>query len=101
MLLRLALSLVAGRQILENILIAFELIKGYDRKYVSPRCMIKIDLQKDYDSIEWPFIEKMMVELGFPQMFVKWIMASMYSISYSISINGMPSQPFPTPKGLR
>ena len=31
------------------------LIKGYTRKHVSPRCTIKIDLKKAYDSIEWPF----------------------------------------------
>lgn len=37
---------------LDNILLATELIKGYGTKSISPRCMIKIDLKKACDSIE-------------------------------------------------
>ncbi|XP_056698457.1 uncharacterized protein [Spinacia oleracea] len=33
---------IPGRSIADNILLASELIKGYNRKYISPRCMIKI-----------------------------------------------------------
>lgn len=46
---------IPGRQILDNILLASELIKGYGRKNMSPRCMVKIDLRMAYDSVEWPF----------------------------------------------
>jgi len=36
---------VPGRRIGDNIIMAHELVKSYTRKHVSPRCMIKIDLQ--------------------------------------------------------
>lgn len=43
---------IPDRQILDNTLLATELVKGYGRKGLSPRCMIKIDLRKAYDSVE-------------------------------------------------
>ncbi|XP_070022732.1 uncharacterized protein [Nicotiana sylvestris] len=40
---------VPGRLITDNILMSHELVKGYGRKSISPRCMLKIDMQKTYD----------------------------------------------------
>ncbi|XP_075108858.1 uncharacterized protein LOC142180704 [Nicotiana tabacum] len=48
---------IPGRKIGDNIIMAHELINGYTRKHVTPRCMIKIDLQKAYDSVEWSYLE--------------------------------------------
>lgn len=42
-------------KILDNILLASELIKWYGRKCLSPRGVLKIDLRKAYVSVEWPF----------------------------------------------
>ncbi|XP_056695658.1 uncharacterized protein [Spinacia oleracea] len=61
---------IPGRNISDNILLASELVKCYSRKYISPRCMIKVDLKKAYDSIEWPFLKQMLQELGFLSKFV-------------------------------
>lgn len=44
-------AFVSGRSITDNILLSHELIKGYGRKNMSPRCMLKIDMQKAYDSL--------------------------------------------------
>lgn len=45
-------SLIPGRQISDNVLLASSLIKGYTWAYVSSRCMLKIDMAKAYDSVE-------------------------------------------------
>lgn len=42
-----------GRSIIDNVLISQELIRLYNRKSASPRCLMKIDIQKAYDSVEW------------------------------------------------
>ncbi|XP_056685650.1 uncharacterized protein [Spinacia oleracea] len=90
---------IPGRNISGNILLASELVKCYSRKYISPRCMIKVDLKKAYDSIEWHFLKKMLQELGFSSKFVNWIMQCLYSVSYSILVNGAPTSPIPAKKG--
>lgn len=55
---RLGPAFISRRVIQDNILMAHELVKGYGRKYSSPRCVIQLDLQRAYDSIEWPALEK-------------------------------------------
>lgn len=44
-------AFVTGRLMQHNILLSQELIRGYAQKNVSPRCLLKIDLQKAYDTI--------------------------------------------------
>ncbi|XP_039038968.1 uncharacterized protein LOC120176645 [Hibiscus syriacus] len=45
-------TFVKGRNIVDNTLLAQEIVKGYSRKSLSPRCAIKIDLQKAFDSVD-------------------------------------------------
>ncbi|XP_074290286.1 uncharacterized protein LOC141617016 [Silene latifolia] len=51
-------AFIKGRSIMGNILISQDLVRLYNRKSVSPRCMLKVDLRKAYDSIEWNFIHQ-------------------------------------------
>ncbi|XP_010665724.1 uncharacterized protein LOC104882983 [Beta vulgaris subsp. vulgaris] len=46
---------------------------------MSPRCCLKVDIKKAYDSVEWPFLSSMLEELGFPSNFNGWIMACVQS----------------------
>ncbi|XP_056688055.1 uncharacterized protein [Spinacia oleracea] len=92
---------IPGRNIADNILLATELVKCYSRKHISPRCMIKVDLKKAYDSLEWPFLKSMMQELGFSDLFIKWVMQCLSTVSYSILVNGFPTMPITAKKGLR
>ncbi|XP_016451511.2 uncharacterized protein LOC107776176 [Nicotiana tabacum] len=94
-------TFVPRRDIAVNIILNHELVKGYDTKGMSPRCMLKVDLQKAYNSIEWIFIEQVLQGMQFPTKFIKWIMVCLQTVSYSIIINGKPMKPFAARKGLR
>lgn len=63
--------------------------------------MLKVDMQKAYDSVEWIFVEQVLKGLHFPSKFTQWIMMCLKTLSYSILINGKPCEPFPAKKGLR
>lgn len=92
---------IPGRKGADNIILAHELIKDYSRKHISPRYMIKVDLQKAYDSVEWSYMIQVMEGLAFPHKFTQWVSSCMYSVSYSVLINGELTEPFPGAKGLR
>nr|XP_010312970.1 uncharacterized protein LOC104644590 [Solanum lycopersicum] len=92
---------IPGRKIGDNIILAHELVKAYTRKNVSPRSMLKIDLQKAYDSVEWPYLEQVMEGLGFPELFIHWVMQCVKTVNYTIVVNGQNTQRFDAAKGLR
>ncbi|XP_019252821.1 PREDICTED: uncharacterized protein LOC109231629 [Nicotiana attenuata] len=94
-------AFVPGRLISDNIILSHELVKGYGRKGISPRCMLKIDMKKAYDSVEWGYLEQVLTHLQLPGRFVQWIMSCVTTVSYSIMINGQPTKPFHAKKGLR
>ncbi|XP_074298118.1 uncharacterized protein LOC141628935 [Silene latifolia] len=81
-------AFVKGRVIVENILICQDLVRLYTRKACSPRVMIKVDLQKAYDSIEWAFLKDMLNALQFREMFIQLIMECVSTPSFSIALNG-------------
>ncbi|KAL0439717.1 UNVERIFIED_CONTAM: hypothetical protein Slati_2454700 [Sesamum latifolium] len=39
----------------DNILLAQELFHGYNQQHLPPRCALKVDLRKAYDTVEWDF----------------------------------------------
>ncbi|KAH0701659.1 hypothetical protein KY285_015937 [Solanum tuberosum] len=92
---------IPGRRICDNIILAQELVQAYIRKHISARCMIKIDLQKAYDSVEWIYLEQVLEELCFPAQFRRWIMQCVTTVNYTVLVNGAPTDSFDVAKGLR
>ncbi|GKB13443.1 RNA-directed DNA polymerase, eukaryota, reverse transcriptase zinc-binding domain protein [Tanacetum coccineum] len=58
-------AFIPGRHIQDNILIAQELLRGYNRKNGSKRCAMQIDIQKAYDTVSWSFLEDTLGNFGF------------------------------------
>ncbi|GKE35218.1 RNA-directed DNA polymerase, eukaryota, reverse transcriptase zinc-binding domain protein [Tanacetum coccineum] len=94
-------AFIPGRHIQDNILIAQELLRGYNRKNWPKRCAMQIDIQKAYDTVDWTFLESTLVKFGFPKKMVKWIMACISSSSFSICLNGEIHGFFKGGRGLR
>ncbi|GKD94042.1 sodium/hydrogen exchanger 6 [Tanacetum coccineum] len=67
-------AFVPGRRIYYNILLTQELMRNYHRRRGPPRCAFKVDIQKAYDTVDWGFIETILVGFGFHPKMVQWIM---------------------------
>ncbi|XP_039062042.1 uncharacterized protein LOC120206467 [Hibiscus syriacus] len=81
-------AFIKGRSIVDNTILAQELVKGYGRKSIFPRCTMKIDLQKAFDTLHWDFIYVVMKALDIPLIFIGWIEACFTKDRFSISFNG-------------
>ena len=52
---------------------------------------IKLDMEKAYDIIEWDFIFKVLMEMGFHSTWISWIKECISSTSYSLIVNDAPN----------
>ncbi|KAL0409514.1 UNVERIFIED_CONTAM: hypothetical protein Sradi_1885800 [Sesamum radiatum] len=82
-------AFVPGPLITDNVLIAYELnhfIKHKNRGkkgYVS----LKSDVSKAYDRVEWRFLERFLLRIGFHSKFVSLIMTCVTSVTFSFLLN--------------
>ncbi|XP_062099754.1 uncharacterized protein LOC133805589 [Humulus lupulus] len=94
-------AFIKGRSLAHNVMILQDLLKNYQRKIVSPRCTIKIDISKAYDTVSWDFLEALLTAFNFPGKFVQRVMSCVRSTTYSLSMNGRVQGSFKGEKGLR
>ncbi|XP_074266449.1 uncharacterized protein LOC141589722 [Silene latifolia] len=91
-----------GRMISDNVLIAFELFHYMKNSRSAEGFMaIKLDMAKAYDRIEWEFLKRVLIVMGFDSAWIDRVMACVTTVSFSVLINGSPSRRFAPSRGLR
>lgn len=72
-------------------------IKIYKKKAM----LLKMDLVKAYDRVNWSFLRLILIRIGLPSLIIKWIMACITSMNISVLVNGSPSEFFSCSRGIR
>jgi hypothetical protein len=82
-------AFVEGRSIIDNALIAIEIIHCLKRrtKGAKGELALKIDFSKAYDKVEWSYLKGVLVKLGFSDTWIKWMMLCVSSVNYSALVN--------------
>lgn len=86
---------------MNNILVCQDILRHFAGKSAPKGCLLKIDLQKAYDTIEWGFLKDLMVAMKFPGEFIKIITASITTTRFTLLINGATHEYFKAKRGLR
>jgi len=77
---------VHGRSMSHNAIICVDSLKIYQRKGISSICIMEIDLEKAYYTVNCSFIEGILLGYGFPNSLVQRIMTCLSPVMFSVKV---------------
>ena len=93
-------AFMPGSHILEGVLVLHETVHELQRKKMDG-VLLKIDFEKAYDKVQWPFLQQVLRMKGFNQKWCSWIENFVTRGSVGIKVNDDLGHYFQTKKGLR
>ena len=93
-------AFLKGRNLVDGVLVVNELV-DYAKKVKKDCLIFKVDFEKAYDSVDWVFLEYMMVRVGMCEKWVAWMKACVFGGSMSILVNGSPTEEINIQRGLK
>jgi hypothetical protein len=95
-------AFVPRRRGIDNVIIAQEIIHSMHRKKGKVgQLVLKLDLEKAYDRLEWSFIREVLNFFKFPSSFVNLVLKCVSTSSFSILVNGGQMENFKPSRGIR
>ena len=79
-------AIVAERLITDNVMVAHELMNHISKKRKG-KCgemVVKLDMSKAYDRVEWDCLQLIMQKLGFHDRWISIVMCCVSSVKYAI-----------------
>lgn len=63
------------------------MVQGFNKSDISKRGLLKVDLRKAFNSVNWDFIIQILQTADFPPVFINWITQCLTMNSFSINVN--------------
>ena len=93
-------AFMQGRNILDGVAILHETVHELHRKKFNG-VILKIDFEKAYDKVKWPFIQQTLRMKGFSEEWCDWVRQFVSGGSVAVQVNNETGRYFQTKKGLR
>ena len=93
-------AFVRGKQIIDDILIASEVVDEA-RRINKKLLLFKVDFEKAYELVDLNYLNSVMVNMNFPTLWQKWITECVGTTTASVLVNGSPTEEFHIEMGLR
>lgn len=94
-------AFVPGRDIVDNVLLVQELLQHLDRKVRGHNLLLKLDIMKAFDMVNWNFLKQLLLKFGFCPCFVQLIFNNLQGAWFSVLVNGVSSGFFQASRGLK
>ncbi|XP_055814114.1 uncharacterized protein LOC129883482 [Solanum dulcamara] len=92
---------VQRRSIAENVLLVQEIITKIRKRGKPPNLVIKLDMRKAYDRLEWIYLAKVLRRMGFGERLIDMVFRLVGNNWYSILSNGQPKGFFQSSRGMK
>ncbi|CAN0846889.1 Putative ribonuclease H protein At1g65750 [Linum grandiflorum] len=96
-------AFTGGRQIQDNIIIVHEVLHQFKLRKKGKKfdIMMKIDMRKAYDLVEWDCLDSLLTAYGFSRKWCLWIRECVSTVRFAVLFNGEPSHFFSPSRGIR
>ncbi|CAA7027691.1 unnamed protein product [Microthlaspi erraticum] len=94
-------AFVKDRLLVENTVLAGELVNGFHKANGTRRITIKVDIAKAFDSVSWEFLFNCLEGLELPEKYRGWLKACICTMNFTVGYNGMVQGYFKGKRGLR
>lgn len=96
-------AFVPGRNITDDVLLAFEMIHFMKQKKNGSvgEISLKLNITKTYDRVDWKYLKHRMSAMGFDDKFIRWILMCVTTVKYDVCFNGQTVGPIHPKRGLR
>ncbi|CAN1848719.1 LINE-1 reverse transcriptase homolog, partial [Linum perenne] len=92
------------RAIQDNIIIVHEVLHNFktrSKRGGNWNMLIKMDMKKAYDMVEWDCLDQTLRALGFNDVWCGWIRACVQTVRFSVLLNGALTDQFYPSRGIR
>ncbi|CAN1269326.1 LINE-1 retrotransposable element ORF2 protein [Linum perenne] len=91
------------RSIQDSIIIIHEVVHRLKNRKKGKKYdfLLKLDMQKAYDRVDWQFLLIVLEVMGFGRIWISWIREIISSVSFTVVMNGQSGPSFRPTRGIR